>query len=72
MARAMNPVPPSIYYSFSIVDGDLRDGLGILPWQAHNPNYDPGPLPPPKNTDKADQDQPGSAPDTETEPGDGV
>ncbi|KAG9314586.1 ribonuclease H-like domain-containing protein [Chiua virens] len=69
MARAMDPVPLSTYYSFSLVDGYLRDSSGIFTWQAHNPYYDPGPPPPPKpkkpdqdNQDQGSQDRPDPTP----------
>lgn len=55
MAQMMDPVPLPTYYSFSLIGGILRDSSGLLPWQAHNPHYDPGPPPPPKPK-KVDQD----------------
>ena len=63
----MTPVPPPTYYSFSIIGGTLRDSTGLLPWQAHNPHYDPGPPPPPKpkkpkQLDKDSQERPDSGP----------
>lgn len=42
------PTPPDReWYSFDLVDGQLYKQDGTQ-WQAENPNYDPGPLPPPK------------------------
>ncbi|KIJ68667.1 hypothetical protein HYDPIDRAFT_81491 [Hydnomerulius pinastri MD-312] len=49
MVQAMNPVPLPAYYSFSVINGIPRDHLGVSPWQAHNPFYDPGPPPPPRD-----------------------
>jgi hypothetical protein len=57
MAQAMNPVPLPAYYSFSIINGSLLDNLGISPWQAQNPFYDPGPPPPPKEPKDPDKIQ---------------
>ncbi|KAL4068284.1 ribonuclease H-like domain-containing protein [Scleroderma yunnanense] len=48
MARVAQPVLHPIYFSFSYVGGTLLDHLGRLPWVPKNPNYDPGPPPPPK------------------------
>ena len=43
------PSPPDVtWYSFSIFNGNLCDGQGV-PWEAKNPNYDPGPPPPPRD-----------------------
>ena len=66
MIQAMDPIPLPAYYSFSLVDGFLRDSLGLYPWQAHNPYYDPGPPPPPKpkKLDKDKDDQEPSDPDS--------
>ncbi|KAH7883831.1 ribonuclease H-like domain-containing protein, partial [Phlebopus sp. FC_14] len=50
MAQAMNPVPHRTYYAFSIVNGIWSDYTGLSPWIPHNPFYDPGPLPPPRET----------------------
>lgn len=36
-----------MWYSFDVVDGHPRDPDGIQ-WHAFNPDYDPGPLPPPR------------------------
>lgn len=69
MAQAMDPVPLPTYYSFSLVEGHLRDSSGILPWQAHNPHYDPGPPPPPKpKLDNAAPERTDTSSATETEP----
>jgi len=57
MAQAMNPVPLPAYYSFSVIDGSLLDHLGVSPWQAQNPFYDPGPPPPPKEPKDPDKIQ---------------
>lgn len=70
MARAMDPVPLPTYYSFSLIDGHLRDSLGISPWHPHNPYYDPGPPPPPKpkNPEKNNQEPTGLVPVVSAEP----
>lgn len=70
MTQAMDPFPLPTYYSFSLIDGDLRDSTGIFPWQAHNPHYDPGPPPPPKpkDLDRDNQGRSDSAPVVASEP----
>ncbi|KAF9243872.1 ribonuclease H-like domain-containing protein [Melanogaster broomeanus] len=57
MAQAMDPIPLSTYYSFSVINGFLFDHLGVSPWQAQNPFYDPGPPPPPKEPKDPDKTQ---------------
>ncbi|KAF8168276.1 ribonuclease H-like domain-containing protein [Crassisporium funariophilum] len=42
------PSPPERdWYSFNLIAGQLVDQNGSH-WRAYNPNYDPGPLPPPR------------------------
>ncbi|TFK57491.1 ribonuclease H-like protein [Heliocybe sulcata] len=49
MADAIEPKPLEVYYTFDVSQGRLYDpGSKSLPWSPMNPNYDPGPLPPPK------------------------
>ncbi|KAF9014995.1 ribonuclease H-like domain-containing protein [Cyathus striatus] len=47
MARSMPEFPDSVYYTFDAVRGRLCEPSGAQ-WYARNPNYDPGPPPPPK------------------------
>ncbi|KIK26590.1 hypothetical protein PISMIDRAFT_8928 [Pisolithus microcarpus 441] len=54
MAQTMIPSPHLDWYSFSCVGGDMFDRLGHSAWTPTNPNYDPGPPPPPK--DKCSKD----------------
>ncbi|KAI6136857.1 ribonuclease H-like domain-containing protein [Pisolithus sp. B1] len=49
MAQTMIPSPHPDWYSFSCVGGDLYDRLSRFAWTPTNPNYDPGPPPPPKD-----------------------
>lgn len=43
----MTITPKTEYYTFACIRGSLRNPSGAL-WFPYNPNYDPGPLPPPK------------------------
>ncbi len=47
MITLMQTPPEATWYSFSNIAGFLCNDDG-LPWYPNNPNYDPGPLPPPK------------------------
>ncbi|KAG6834765.1 hypothetical protein H0H93_007548 [Arthromyces matolae] len=47
MAKALHRVPKTIYYTFNAVRGNLCDFSGEH-WNCRNPDYDPGPPPPPK------------------------
>ena len=47
MAQAMTTIPNVSCYTFDFVRGRLCEPSGKL-WFAHNPDYDPGPPPPPK------------------------
>lgn len=49
MAQAMVPSPHPDWYSFSCVGGHMYDRLSHFAWTPTNPNYDPGPPPPPKD-----------------------
>ncbi|KZT19395.1 ribonuclease H-like protein [Neolentinus lepideus HHB14362 ss-1] len=49
LADTVEPKPLQVYYTFDVSQGRLYDpGSTSLPWSPTNPNYDPGPLPPPK------------------------
>lgn len=54
LMTAMTITPEREYYSFDCVGGFLRKPSGAH-WFPYNPNYDPGPLPPPKNKEKRKQ-----------------
>ena len=47
MISSLTSPPNSIWYTFSFVSGYFVDVEGFH-WQANNPTYDPGPLPPPR------------------------
>lgn len=49
IAQTMTPPPHLDCYSFSCVSGQLYDRVNRFAWAPNNPNYDPGPPPPPKN-----------------------
>lgn len=47
LMQVMAITPNTEYYTFACIRGSLRNPSGA-PWFPHNPNYDPGPLPPPR------------------------
>lgn len=47
MRESMVVVPKAVYYTFDAVRGRLCEPSGAQ-WSAYNPNYDPGPPPPPR------------------------
>lgn len=47
MAKSMDNIPDTAYYSYNLVRGMLCLPSGYL-WHPQNPNYDPGPPPAPK------------------------
>ncbi|KAL6299641.1 ribonuclease H-like domain-containing protein [Sparassis latifolia] len=48
MAMDMASPPLAVYYTFNVVQGRLCHPVTSLNWFPHNPEYDPGPPPPPK------------------------
>ena len=56
MMVSMSPKPLAKYYSFDSIRGYPRDPSGAA-WQAFNPNYDPGPLPPPREPRSQNQNK---------------
>ena len=48
MARSMQNIPGTYCYCFNYVAGRLCDPIGMT-WAPGNPDYDPGPPPPPKS-----------------------
>ena len=62
MRAAMNPIPPHIYFSFNFLNGYLYqpsqfEDVSPILWHAHNPNYDPGPLPEKKEKERKGKDK---------------
>lgn len=47
MMPVLQSSPDSVWYTFNMVSGRYLTNGGHQ-WNAQNPNYDPGPLPPPK------------------------
>lgn len=47
MSKLMATSPKAVYYTFDAVRGRLCEPSGMH-WSAFNPDYDPGPPPPPK------------------------
>ena len=47
LMQLMEITPKAEYYTFACIRGSLRNTSGDL-WFPNNPNYDPGPLPPPR------------------------
>jgi len=47
-------MPPAKYYTFDCMRGYYCEPSG-LPWSPVNPNYDPGPLPPPSDKPKKER-----------------
>jgi len=47
MKALLQDPPESVWYSFNLISGQLMTSDGHQ-WHANNPNYDPGPPPPPR------------------------
>ncbi|KAF9535507.1 ribonuclease H-like domain-containing protein [Crepidotus variabilis] len=56
MVPLMETTPQPSWYTFNILSGSLCTDSG-LPWHAENPNYDPGPMPPPRELTEAQREK---------------
>ncbi|KAF5355649.1 hypothetical protein D9756_004211 [Leucocoprinus leucothites] len=58
MLPAVSPQPEPSCYTFDTTDGRLYIPFGGAAWRAFNPNYDPGPPPPPREPKPPKQNKP--------------